>query len=210
MHVDFIDQFRCPGSHPATVLVAVFQRTQDRFLKEGWLACPQCDARYPVRAGVAYFGFDPNEPATPATDKRTGEASEDSGDALRLAALLGLESRSGLVILEGGRAFLASALAAIASVRVVALNPEQRLADEESVCTIVVRGRLPFASPAAVGIAIGSPGESIDMGIGDIVLPGGRLVLPASSAVPPNFHELARDDSDVVAERNRELVGIRR
>ena len=200
MYIEMIDLLRCPREHEETWLVAAFETMDGRFVIEGKLGCPVCNASYEIVDGVAQFGgivsdaFAPN--ITP-------------DQIMRIAALLNLTRPGSLVVLCGTDANAAEDVSELTNCRVIALNPTANIEDSERVATIVTRDRIPLASSSVDAIAIGD----CDFLVGEaarVLRPTGRLTAGPSVSLPPGFTELARDDLNVVAELIGELVGIAR
>lgn len=107
----------CPACRPGQGLVARVDQLEGRRVVEGFLGCPNCEARYPIREGVVRFE---DEGASPGAGEPPGDPSET---ATVVAALMGLEKNgSGYVLLGHGLARVAGLVASLAEgVEVVAL-----------------------------------------------------------------------------------------
>lgn len=210
MHIEFIDLLRCPRPHEDSWLIAAFERMDGRLVVDGKLGCPVCYAEYPIRAGVADFRTDfADSGDTPPPWHET--QSED--DAMRLAAMLGLSRPGMLVLLSGSAASLSHRLAALTSVRVLNLNPNTSgIGDSDMVGSIIIDTAVPIAPRSVDGIALDAAAASpalLDEAV-RVLKPGGRLAAPASTMLPVSLRELARDDTNVVAESVGELVALGR
>lgn len=203
MFIETIDLLRCPREHDETWLVAAFTTLRDRFVLDGTLGCPVCDAVYPIADGIADFSLSGQE-ATECGDT----AAPDPDYALRLAAFLNLMSPGHTVVLEGAHAAHAAEVATITQCRVIAVTPLIRLDDTELTSTVCATGRIPLASASLAGVALTNAGLAGEAA--RVLRRGGRLVGPAEMILPPAFSELARDDTHVVAESKGPLVGLSR
>lgn len=190
MFIELIELLRCPGSHEESWLVASIDHADGRVILEGRLGCHVCGSQVPITGGVAVFGSPP--PAT-AADRRHAEP-----DALRIAALLGLEAASGVVVLEGAAATATHLLLEMLPVSVLALNPLRHLPPGERLGTVSTAVGIPLRTGVAAGIALASgPGLIADSV--RVLRPAGRLLAPVTLDVPPVLHELARDEREWVA-----------
>ena len=191
--MELIDTLRCPGQHEDSWLVAAVTHSVDRHILEGTLGCPVCGAEFEVRAGEVWMPF--GEPAgmRPAVD-------DDPAEVTRLAALLGLDERGGLYVLCGTWTAMAPALLELAPARLLAVSPTSALPGMS-----VLRGTgdaLPIAGGAARGVALDRPSGALAEAAVRVLVPGGRLVAPATTAVPALVSILARDGRHWVAERD--------
>jgi hypothetical protein len=160
---------------------------QDRRVRTGHFGCPNCRASYPVRGGFADFRV-PGVAPSPG-DSQVGSPEPPSlglpeGDAeggLRLAAMLGVQSGPGMLLLLGEPAAQASRLAAmIPDVEVVALHPgTERWPEVAGVSRGVAGAVLPFFTHTMRGVAVGvQPDAPIEMAeLVRVLVPGGRLVI---------------------------------
>jgi uncharacterized protein YbaR (Trm112 family) len=194
MFVELLDKLRCPNRHEDMPLVATASRTVDRHILEGTLGCAVCGAEYRVHGGTVEFGGEIREPAV-IDDAVANERT------LRLGALLGLDDRGGLYVID------------FAGVRLIRwlseLSPLSRFiafAGDEAIegVGVAIRGRgdvLPLAKACARGIALDDPTPAQLRSAVDALVPGGRLVAPARAAVPAGIEVLARDAEQWVGER---------
>jgi len=126
---------------------------------------------------------------------------------LRAAALLGLVDPGGVVLLGGVEGPVAAALRELADVSVILHNPPGAVAGWDGVTPM-------YAAAAPLGPAV-LRGAILDRATASAILPvvmalraGGRLVAPASIAVPAGVRELARDGDRWVAERETEPLAV--
>ena len=197
MHLDLVDSLRCVRPHQDSWLVAVAERVEARHLVEGVLGCPVCATRYPVRAGIADFadgassapGAEPDGAPSPAAD-----------EAVRLAALLGLDDTPGVVLLAGGWARQLALLHEMVPAVYVLVNAIPA-ADDPTASALRVGAVLPFAARVARGVAIDAPAAMLLPESVRVLRAGGRLVAPADVPLPDGVRELARDARHWVAER---------
>jgi len=199
MFLELVDSLRCVRPHEDSWLVARADELVDRHIVQGELGCPICEARYPVRDGVADFASRESwhEPHDVPDDAHAREAL-----AMRAAALLGLTEPGGLVVLAG--AWSASAdplLALIDGIQFLALDPAAELRSGGALSLALIDDVLPLAAESARGIALDTPRStpSLLAGAAKALAPGGRLIAPASVRVPDSLRELARDAEHWVA-----------
>lgn len=194
MFVELLDRLRCPNRHEDMPLVATASRTVDRHIVEGTLGCPACGAEYRVHRGAVEFGGETREPASI-------EGASLNERSLRLGALLGLDDRGGLYVVDFAGARLIPWLAELSP-----LSQFIAFSGDESIegAGVVIRGRgdvLPLAKACARGIALDDPTPALLRSAVDTLAPGGRLVAPTGATVPAGIELLARDDEQWVGER---------
>ncbi len=200
MFVELIDRLRCPVEHADTWLVAAASRVEHRHLVEATLGCPECGAEFEVRDGEVWFGDRVKRMPMPT--------SED--EAMRAAALLKLEER-GLYLLDGGWGSLAGALQAILDVDLLLVDPAS--GDAGAAGQGILRGvgdRWPLAASSLHGIALDGASVARTADALRVLRALGRLVAPASAALPPGARELARDERHWVAEKVGDVVPLGR
>jgi uncharacterized protein YbaR (Trm112 family) len=198
----------CPRCGPAFGLVLLAERVEEHRLLEGVLGCARCRERYPVRGGFAEFRPDARgAPAEPAPVEVPAE------EALRLAALLGLEPG------PAGRiqALLAGAVAGAAQgivellpdVEVVAVHGSLRdLPEVAGISRIAVGERLPLRDAGLRGVALaGEAGGLLLEEAARVLRPTGRLVL--RNAPGDARRRLAAAGARVVVEAEGILVAGR-
>jgi hypothetical protein len=193
MDVELIDRLRCPNPHEDSWLVATATRAVNRRILDGALGCPVCGAEFVIRGGEVWFGR--SEPETPALPSRPGEEG-----ALRLAAMLDLDERGGLYVLDGAWTGGAPAMArTFPNARFVFVaSPDGPGA------SAVLRGTgdaIPLAAGGARGVALDRAMPALVDAAVRVLAAGGRLVAPAASAVPGTITVLARDATWWVGER---------
>jgi uncharacterized protein YbaR (Trm112 family) len=200
MFIELVDSLRCVSAHEDTWLVAGVTRMDGRRIVEGKLGCPVCRREYPVRDGVAWFAGTPFDPEASRLTHAPAPAPEDR--AMRAAALLGLTDAGGIVVLGGSWADCAEAIAELGPSHVVVLNRAIPIDAPQTVSCLVVGDRLPFAAGSVRAVALDAELAATSLGSATGALRArGRLVAPASTPVPPDVSELARDEQDWVAER---------
>ena len=204
MFIELIDLLRCPVEHDETWLVAAFGKMDGRFVIEGKLGCPVCNASFPITSGVAHF-------AGEETRRDFRDARPDDPDyPIRIAAMLDLTRPGMIVVLEGGSAEVAKDLVEIAGSRVVTVNAVQSLNEAEGVAGVTAGNRLPLGTASIDGIVVGTDSAfSLTEAI-RVLKRAGRLVGTSSTAPVPGTRELARDDQYVVLESVGELVTLKR
>jgi hypothetical protein len=195
MFVELLDKLRCPHPHEENPLVATTAVTFERYIVEGTLGCSVCLAEYRVHKGLMDMEGDFQVPAvTPET------FSEE--ESTRRAALLGLDDRGGLYLVDLlGRYSIPSHLALSPDSQFVAMSVMDR--QEHAVMSICGRPEvLPFAAGCMRGIAFDvDVKQSMLTSAVKALAPGGRLVAPPEIDVPEGVELLARDDRAWVAQR---------
>ena len=88
-----------------------------RFVIEGKLGCPICSSSFPIRNGIADFGSNGPIPLDSDPEPATEEMT------LRVAGMLGLTRAGAAVVLSRLPAEIASAVAALTSVKAISVNP---------------------------------------------------------------------------------------
>jgi uncharacterized protein YbaR (Trm112 family) len=188
--IPLVDVLRCPNAHEETWLVASIDRADNRDIRTGMLGCPICTAEYPIRDGVVIF-----DEAVPPPQYLAPSDEE----AMRLAAALDLTDARMTAVLEGAWGAQAPIIAGMSPVQLILVNPPDGIVSGDGVSIVravsapLARGSIDAAafdasaSPAMIASLVAS------------LRPGGRLVGPASTAMPDGATELARDDDIWVA-----------
>jgi uncharacterized protein YbaR (Trm112 family) len=195
MFVELLDRLRCPHAHEDNPLVATTAATHERYIIEGTLGCSVCLAEYRVHKGLMDMEGD-----FPVPSLTPDVLSEE--EATRRAALLGLDDRGGLYLVDMlGRYSIPSHVALSPDSQFVALSVLSRQA--HAVMSICGRPDvLPFAAGCMRGIAFDlDVGPSLLVSAVRTLAPGGRLVAPSTTGIPPGVALLAQDDRAWVAER---------
>ena len=198
MYIELIDLLRCPRDHEESWLVAAFAKMEGRFVIAGRLGCHVCSASYSIRHGVA----DLRSVREPDDDRRSMEADAPAeAVAMRTAAMLNLARPGLLIVLEGSEARASRMISELTEARVIALNPHGQPAETERVAPVLADDRFPLASASVDGIALSTnAAEQLVADAPRVLKPGGRLVAPAGTRLAPSFRELARYESQLVAE----------
>ncbi|MEO7042346.1 MAG: hypothetical protein ABI035_08810 [Gemmatimonadaceae bacterium] len=206
MFIELIDGLRCTADHPSICLVAAIDERDDRQVIEGTLGCPTCRREYPIHGGIVSFT------AKSHAESTTGPVdSLDVDGAVRIGAFLAVTE--GITIaLVGDWARYAPAVADLIGLRAFAINPSEPVTESDRVGVLQSDNRLPFKSGSLRGIAIDASGWSNhDIAQSTHALAaGGRLVAPASAAVPDDIEEIARDDDYWIGEKRGALVALHR
>ena len=195
MFVELIDALRCPVPHKNAAdscLVAAAAETVDRHIVRGTLGCPVCHAEYDIRHGDVWFGAE--EPAA-------GFAVPSEDDVTRLAALLAVDDRGGLYILDGAWGAMAAAVSGYSTAaHFILLSPPLGC---EADGTLRGAGELvPIATGTARGIALDRHSAALAESAARALVANGRLIAPAATPVPPGITVLARDEQHWVGEQN--------
>lgn len=205
MHLLLTDLLICPRCATEHGLVLLAERLSERRVLEGWLGCPVCRERYPVRRGFADLRVEAHGlPEKPAPAPGTPD------EAFRLAALLGIHAGPAFALMAGRAAFLAPRIAALVEqLEVVAAAAELAGWDEQpGVSRIAAGDRLPFFSRRLHAVALADAAATSLLEEGARVLaPPGRLVLDGAPAdaelrlARAGLRPILRQDELVVAER---------
>lgn len=183
-------------SHEDSWLVASADELVARHIVRGELGCPVCEARYPVRDGVADFTAGVTHTDAPGADANTEEL------AVRAAALLGLHEPGGIVVLAGEWSAAANEILEMTEeVQLLALDFPRALRSGGALSLARIGDVLPLAAGSVRGIALGAAHAtpSLLAGAERALAPDGRLLAPASARLPASLRELARDDQHWVA-----------
>lgn len=228
MHVALTEILQCPSCGSGLVLLA--DRQEESRAVEGTLGCPSCSARYPVRGGVADLRERGPEDASPAGDAPPPPGSEAHGapdaaapgarprdatadpsqEAIRIAALLGLEDARGVVVLVGSQARNAAGVGALVAgveVATVEAGHADPVPRGHPVSALLTGGRLPFADRRVAGVALDADAHVPLAEAVRVLAPGRRLLLERAAGDAGAQLEalgcvvLARQDDVVVAER---------
>lgn len=203
MLLALVDVLRCPMGHEESSLVLSVDAWKDEQVQHGALGCPLCHARFPiVDAETDFTGG--QEPVR--------HVGREAVDPVRLAAQLSLTEQGGIVLLTGRYAAAAGALADLAGLTCVIVPP---VPERARGVRVRVSERLPLAPGTLRGAAIDSTHVSPALLTSAVICtrPGGRVVAPAATDVPPAVSLLARDDNEWVAEvgdNSHEPVSLRR
>ncbi|MFL5501385.1 MAG: hypothetical protein ACJ79Q_09145 [Gemmatimonadaceae bacterium] len=209
MFIELIDLLRCVNEHEDTWLVASFSEITNRFVMEGTLGCPICHAEYPIRNGVA--DFTAGEPIRECDDERGAAGHKREELATRAGAYLDATQPGATIVLGGLWAYAAQELAAMADLRVIALNAPGEVKVSERVGLVRAAKRIPLAANSVQGVAFDAWFEkSISGDAVRVVRPGGRIVGPTAFETPQQTAVLAHDDNYWVAERPAEVIALRR
>lgn len=241
MFLELAEVLDCPDCRASAGLVAFVDRAELRRVVEGRLGCPLCEIEVPIRRGTMRFDLSgaarrathgagtARPPATapeaiPDPAGSGGEAAPEAATegALRLAALLGVSDRAGMVVLLGPR--LAAHAPPIARLgdRLEVLvwlpdpagrSPPPAVAVEDLAAGVdpllgAAPRRWPVRSGALHGIALAAP---IPLPLSEITRcarPGARLVV--ETPTPEDLDSLAASGFAKVASDATVWVGERR
>jgi uncharacterized protein YbaR (Trm112 family) len=192
MFIELIDSLRCPADHPASNLVAAFEKIVDRDVISGMLGCPVCRSEFQIRDGDLWL-------VTTAMPSPAARAIQPDEDALRLAASLDLRSETGFAILRGAWCALAERIADISPTHLVLLDPPLNTPRGLGRSIIHAGGTVPLAPSSALAATIDDDERAYALAMA--VRPGGRVVGPVNLSSPSTVKELVRDDRWWVAEK---------
>jgi uncharacterized protein YbaR (Trm112 family) len=195
-------------------LVAVVQGRSERQVVEGWLGCPLCEARYPIRGGVVHLSDDEPEAVSSAIEAER---------ALQAAALLGAHEAAGYLVLGRGLDAIAEPLSRLApGCEVVAVGcldvvpAPGETSGRVSRLHGTVDEALPFRSGSIAGIALHRPDRSVLMEALRVLRPAGRLVAFEPGRLPPTGESRSGlaavegiEGLQVVAKEEHVLVAVR-
>jgi len=212
MHVGVIELLRCPAGHAESALVASATRQVERRIIDGSLGCPVCGAEYRIHNAIADFRRDPAPQDLEAGAVTREPPNEEA--AIRLAAQLDLTEPGRLLLMFGEYARFAPALSVLFDAICVAINAprneEKHIADHSSVLRI--NATIPIAPSAAHGAAV-AENQLRQLQVGQVrerLRVNGRLVIPASAALPEGMTLLAHDERELVGVRASEMIRLRR
>lgn len=199
MYIELAEVLVCPicrSRHDEGTLqglVAVVGELHDRKVISGWLGCPACEARYPIKDGAVCFAPAPPEDRDrsgggPSTTRSPPGSSEQQADtALLVAALLSLHEVAGCVLLGQGLGTMAEELSRLAPTsEIVALRSREegpvspptagvtRLSD-------TAEGSLPLRAASISAAAILGAREDAIAETARVLRPAGRLAVLGSS-----------------------------
>ena len=229
MFLELAEVLDCPDCRASAGLVAFVDRAASRRVVDGRLGCPLCEIEVPIRRGTMRFDLsDAVRRAIPADGMAPsagpdGEAAPEA--ALRLAALLGVTERAGMVVLLGPRlAALAPDVARLGDrLEVLVWLPDSgdpsapaALAVEDLAAGVdpllgAAPDRWPVRPGALHGIALAAPAALEPSEIARCARPGARLVVESPSPADldalaaSGFAEVASDPTVWVGERSQDL-----
>ena len=231
MFLELAEVLDCPDCRASAGLVAFVDRAESRRVVEGRLGCPLCEIEVPIRRGTMRFDLsdaarraapaDGTEPAD-GTAGKTGPAGGAAPEAaLRLAALLGVTERAGMVVLLGPT--LAAHAPAVARLgdrlEVLAWLPDPEDPSAPAVLALEdlaagvdpLLGAAPEGWPvrpgALHGIALAAPTALELSEVTRCARPGARLVMETptpddlDALAASGFAEVASDPTVWVGER---------
>jgi uncharacterized protein YbaR (Trm112 family) len=203
VHIVLTDILTCPVCDAEHGLVVRTDRMSGRDVREGSLGCPNCRRQFPIRDGVAWLVPDARARVAEPRDQAPPE------EAIRVAALLGLDEAKGFVLLAGPVARHAAEVAALtAAALVVAADTEAIPPSGDRVSRIVLGGSLPFAAGRLHGIWLAGSFADAHLEAATRALhPAARLVLDpapddAGPRLPAGLRVIARQGATVVCAGN--------
>lgn len=216
MLLTLTDHLTCPGCGPSAGLILLMEHAAERRVAAGALGCPVCRVQYPIVEGVADLrGVAGGGAGGRGDDAAAEEASPPDVDAVRVAALMGLGSGGGFVLLDGPGAVPAAAgvAAAAAEYEVVVSVGGSRPGPwpDGAVSVLLDAGSIPVRSGAmrAVAYVGGAPGEGRLEELVRVCRPTGRLVVDLAGPDVALLEEVvARVDAAGAALRARDERGL--
>ena len=208
MHLLLTDRLACPRCGPGFGLILLADRIEDRRVLEGWLGCPNCRDRFPVRGGFGDLRPPPRDPFAGAPASFEAASREET---VKLAALLGVAGGPGHLALLGDVARHAGALADLLDeAEVVAVDPRVRGGEERpGVSRLATGPALPFYSRSLRGVALdGAEGADRLAEALRVTGPAGRVVVLGAGR---EVRRLLEEGGFAVAlDESRVVVGLRR
>ncbi len=205
MFIEAIDKLRCIRQHEDSWLVAKFVEMRDRDFWEGELGCPVCEARYPVKQGIAHF--------SPIRRSRARDVSpaQTPGDLFALAAMLDLSAAERTVVLCDGWTAFAQGLSQISEPHIFAINSTEPTGPAERIHSVVSDGAIPLApaSVDAVALDVDSTPALIQSAV-KTVREGGRIIGKSGVSLPDEVLLLANDERNWVAQKRSDFIPLRR
>ena len=190
MNVVLTDHLVCPRCGPPFGLVLLARDVRDRRVHEGVFGCPNCRDRFPVERGFGDLRPPPrgvrevgDEAGIEGQQADDGAGSEVGKAALRLAAMLGVTSGPGLIVVADRHRAEAVPLARLVrGIEVVVVGWGGRGLAGEGVTAFVTGPRLPLRDGVVRGVvAVGGSGEGWWGECLRVVMPGGRIVITGAT-----------------------------
>lgn len=205
MHILLTDILTCPICGPERGLILRADRMTDRRVTDGALGCPNCRRSFPIRDGVALLDPDVESIVGSAGGDEPGTPDEE--EALRMAALLGLQEPGGFAFIAGPAARLAGRIAALTEgVEIAADGRFSGAGGEQS--RLVVGTSLPFYAGRLRGVWLsGRAADELLVEAVRTMHPTGRLVLEPAPVdavqrlATLGLRPLARERQTVVAAK---------
>ncbi|MDH3289691.1 MAG: Trm112 family protein [Gemmatimonadota bacterium] len=152
MHIELTEFLRCPEGHgPRDYCVLMPETIVERNVRAGLIACPTCQATYPIVDGVVDFrGAEDHGGGASVPDATALPAADD------VRALLGVVGPGGYVVVLGSACRLVAALSKLLpGVHFVLVNPPTDVASSSPASSVLSRGQIPLAPSMARGVLIG-------------------------------------------------------
>ena len=200
MRVETIEQLCCPAPHALSPLITVAFARDGEWLLEGVLGCVVCGAEYRLNDGAVHFA----ELGNVAMAGVQGDSSMmgTDTDAMRVAALLGLDNPGMRVVLCGEYWRSADMLSDELGAHCIVVNAgrdstRKRVADH---ITLPPDVGWPFTHGAMDGLAIDAKHVHLVEHAAHVMRVGGRVLAPSHAPVPLGFRELVRDSNCWLAQ----------
>lgn len=185
MFIELSEALVCPACGPPQGLVVVVDRLDGRRVLDGFLGCPICEARFPIRAGVVELGAGEGPPR----ELKSGPDSERV--AVTIAALFDIRDGGGYILLDEALAPVAAKVAGLTGgCEVISLADSAPGNDPPAPGVNRVTGAggsLPVQSGRLRALAFGQPTEARLRDAIRALGPEGRLVVLRP---PPPTREL--------------------
>jgi hypothetical protein len=208
LFIELVEVLRCIREHDESWLVASIDELHERSIYRGTLGCPVCGAEYLIEKGIADFSGGAAKEAAKKSDDAAAPASEI---AARAGGFLALAGANGVVVLGGGWARGAAALAGATDLRIIAANAAGDIAEGPSVALVKIADSIPLGAGSCAGIAFDDSFSAAAIASAQrVVRPGGRIVGPKRISPPTGINILAEDESWWVGEKPPEVTTLRR
>ncbi len=211
MHLLLTDRLTCPRCGPEFGLILLADRMVERRVVEGVLGCPNCRDQYPVKGGFGDLRPPPRGASASGFAGAPEARPDDSEEATRLLALVGVAQGPGTIVLAGAPARHHRAFAAgIDGIHVVALDAALTAwPDVSGVSRLMAGSTLPLYGRSMRGVAVdGRLGGDVVTEAARVVAPRGRVVVvqadeeeAAETLRSAGLQVLAREGGTVVAAR---------
>jgi len=219
--IELAEALDCPECRDGVGLVAFVGTTDRRRVISGSLGCPICEVEFPIDEGTIDFGVGASTVDVAPAPADAGRPLKSSSVALKLAALLGLGERPGMVIMLGeGLGHHAPAIARMSERVEVLAVVEESGAEERAgagwtiddlaagVDPVVGLGkRWPIRSGVLDGIALEGRVDTSACEAQRCLAPGRRLVVIDPD--PSDVDRLAGAGYETLAADGETWVGLR-
>ncbi|MCL7972667.1 MAG: hypothetical protein M8866_11380 [marine benthic group bacterium] len=209
MHLELSEVLACPACGPPQVMVAVVAEGHGTRVIHGFLGCPACDSRFPIRHGTVHL----REGGDAERGESVSHPDLPDSPASLLGAVLSLGVGSGRLLLSPALAGIGRELAELVDrwevVSLVHAAPaEEELHERLTRIVLPDDGRVPVLGGRFQAVALsGSPGPERLTQYAWALAPLGRLGVLAPGAIAPET--LREAGLELVASDARVAVASR-